>query len=561
MAWYDHGIAGKNGDMMLYASGGVTQPITGFYNLSGGRTVGSAAITEQEQHDTLLCTTASGTQIFLRVKRYTTPNVQYYLPTELKTQANYYSCIYLKKGTSELFFGEDTYSFASVIAGENNIYDANIRLYPNGPWVDHKVVSPNVCYPVSARSGGGTQQIAMTVDATGIKFWEVGFSCVTTANIEFSQPCRMIGKIAASALENAFWFDQGEDGISDEDFYNNTGGIPGGGYPVDFSYPGTDIDFPGLPSGASALGFGKMHIFHPTSAQLGSALDILWSDTDETTLETIVESCKKWWYKPEQYCVSLMLMPVDISGTNQNIYFGKYDTGVSAPAIASQWQMIDCGSVTVPLKSNTAFDFSPYVKAMLFLPYIGFRAINVNECMGGTISVKYYVDMFTGSALCFVKVGNPYSNTSVLYTYECNIAQQVPINSENYSNIITSLIHASVSLGSVAISPGVGAGIAAAGVAASASQGLGNPDVQTSGQLSSNTGALGAEYPYVVLHFPVQSMPSGFIYQNGYPSDVNVQLSAISGYTEVAKIHLDISGATQEELNEIESLLKAGVIL
>lgn len=561
MAWYDHGIAGKNGDMMLYASSGITEVSTGFYSLNGGRIVGSAAITDSEQHDTLLCTTASGTQIFIRIKRYTTPNVRYYLPDEYRTQANYYSSIYLKKGTSTLFFGSDNFSFADVIAGENNIFDALQRSSPTGGFSGGKYISPDYCYPASGRSGGGTQQIAMTVDASGVHFWKIGFSCVTSSNTTYPQPCKEIGRIPVSALTNPFWFTP-DDAIDDEDFYNNSGGTPGGGYPVDYAYPGEDVDFPSLPTGASALGFGKMHIFHPTSAQLGSALDILWSDTDETTLETIVESCKKWWYKPEQYCVSLMLMPVDISGTNQNIYFGKYDTEVSAPAIASQWQSIDCGSVSIPLKSNTAFDFSPYVKAMIFLPYIGFRAINVNECMGGTIAVKYYVDMFTGSTLCFVKVSNPYSNSSVLYTYECNIAQQVPINSENYSNIITSLIHASVSLGAVAAGPGgVGAAITAAGIAASTSPVLGNPDVQTSGQLSSNTGALGAEYPYVVLHFPVQSMPAGFIYQNGYPSDINVQLSSISGYAEISKIHLDISGATQEELNEIESLLKSGVIL
>lgn len=190
MAWYSHGIAGKNGDMMLYASGGVTEVSTGFYSLSGGRIVGSAAITDSEQHDTLLCTTASGTQIFIRVKRYTTPNVRYYLPDEYRTQANYYSSIYLKKGTSTLFFGSDNYSFADVIAGENNIFDALQRSSSTGGFYNGKYISPDFCYPASGRGGGGTQQIAMTVDASGIKFWKLGFYCETSSGTIYQQPCK-----------------------------------------------------------------------------------------------------------------------------------------------------------------------------------------------------------------------------------------------------------------------------------------------------------------------------------------------------------------------------------
>ena len=107
-------------------------------------------------------------------------------------------------------------------------------------------------------------------------------------------------------------------------------------------------------------------------------------------------------------------MPIDATGSNKRIFFGKYDTQVDATAISNQYHILDCGSVQVKLKSGSAFDYSPYVKAMIFLPYIGFRPINVNEIMGGTVSVKYYIDMFTGAAVCFVKVANDLSNSSVL---------------------------------------------------------------------------------------------------------------------------------------------------
>ena len=556
MPWYGNGLQGRDGSLYLN-SDGIVEISPGFYSLNGGQIIGSVAITEQDEHNSLLLTVPSGTQIYLKVKR-TTGSAQVYNPTETVTVAGYNSSIMIKKGDSSLEFTSG-YSFAGVIAGENNIYDYQCRTEPGGGWVDGKCTSPDFAFPRTGRSGGGTQQIAMTTDSYGLHFWKVAFPCTTVSDTYYPAFIREVGRIPASALNNPFWFDQGSDGVTDAQkaSMQGVGGIPGGDRPVDYTYAGTDVDFPGLPTGASALGFGVMSIFHPTASQLASALEIIWSMVDLSSLtdlfDTIRDVVVKLIYKPEQYCVSLMVMPLNISGTSKKILFGKYDTGVTAPAIADQWQVVDCGSVTVPLKSGSAFDFSPYVKAMIFLPYVGFRAINANEIMGGTIYVKYYVDMFTGSALCFVKIANSNSNTSVLYTYECNVAQQIPITASIYGNLIGTLIQASTAV----ITGNAGA------VASAVGSGINNlaPDVQVSGQLNANTGALGNEKPYVALHFPVQNLPNGFIDQNGYPSNVNVRLSTLSGYTEVEKIHLSVPGASMDDLKEIEQKLSEGVIL
>lgn len=559
MPWYGNGLQGRDGSLYLN-SDGIVEISPTFYSLNGGQIIGSVAITEQDRHKSLLITVPSGTQIYLNVGRYLNTGQQLYNPSEVVTTASYMTGVTLhhKDGT-DLNLDVDGFSFAEVIAGENNIYDCACRRYSNGGWIDGKCVTPALAFPKTGRSGGGTQQIAMTSDSYGLHFWKVAFPCTTISNTEYPAFIQEVGRIPKLYLEMPYWFDQGSDGVTDEQKANalGSGGIPGGDRPTDFNYSGTDVDFPSLPTGASALGFGAMSIFHPTSTQLKSALEIIWSMVDLSSLtdlfETIRDAVVKLIYKPEQYCVSLMLMPIDVSGTNQKIFFGKYDTGVTAPAISNQWQVVDCGSVTVPLKSASAFDFSPYVKTMIYLPYVGFRAINVNEIMGGTIYVKYYVDMFTGSALCFVKVANSNSNTSVLYTYECNVAQQVPITASIYGNIIGTLIGASTAI----VSGNMGA------VATAIGSGINNmsPDVQISGQLNANTGALGNEKPYIALHFPVQNLPNGFVDQNGYPSNINVRLSTLSGYTEIDKIHLSVPGATSEDLDEISKLLNEGVIL
>lgn len=587
MAWWDFGIKGKNNENNLSNSGAIAYKSTSnLPDLINAIPIGSFVLHNSDPDGTkyrqLLTTTSGGTQIYLECLVNDIPNYQLHFPDETALIKEIGTRIIVKKGGTEWYVSEgyNTSNASRCVANTGSIYEYNYRNYAEGLFPNNgvNIVNPNSAFPKSKESGVNVNQVSMVKTSAGLDFFAIGYSCVfkdiiTSQNIEFWCPPAYLGRISNSILENPFWFDPDADAIP-QDEHNNIidsgGGDPN--RPVDYNYPGDNIDFPDLPSGASALGFGRMHIFHPTSAQLAGALDILWSDTSESTLESIIESCKKWWYKPEQYCVSLMLMPLNISGTNTRVYFGKYDTEVDAPAIGNQWQIVDCGSITVPLKSNSAFDFSPHVKAMIYLPYIGFRQINVNEIMGGTIYIKYYIDMYTGSGLCMIKIANQNSNTSVLYSYECNVAQQIPITSENYNKVINSLLSASSALEGSALMMGLGgpaglmggAMMAMGGVNQAMTQGVGNmgsPDIQVSGKLTPNTGALGATKPYVVLHFPVQSLPTGFANQNGFPSSVNIRLGNLSGYTEVEQIHLHIPGATKNELEYIERMLKSGVIL
>lgn len=86
------------------------------------------------------------------------------------------------------------------------------------------------------------------------------------------------------------------------------------------------------------------------------------------------------------------------------------------------------------------------------------------------------------------------------------------------------------------------------------------PQIEKSGSISGSAGVLNMQTPYLILIRPRQALPNkqnGFI---GYPSLITVQLTELSGYTEVQSIHLENIPATQEELAEIESLLKGGVI-
>ena len=74
-------------------------------------------------------------------------------------------------------------------------------------------------------------------------------------------------------------------------------------------------------------------------------------------------------------------------------------------------------------------------------------------------------------------------------------------------------------------------------------------------------GALGVQNCAIYLTRPNQSLAEDYASERGYPSNITATLGDLKGFTAVESCHVGISGATDEELAEIESFLKSGVIL
>ena len=55
MPWYGNGLQGRDGTLYLN-SDGIVEISSGFYSLNGGQIIGSVAITEQTEHNSLLMT-------------------------------------------------------------------------------------------------------------------------------------------------------------------------------------------------------------------------------------------------------------------------------------------------------------------------------------------------------------------------------------------------------------------------------------------------------------------------------------------------------------------------
>lgn len=333
--------------------------------------------------------------------------------------------------------------------------------------------------------------------------------------------------------------------------------IPGGG----------SIAIPGLPP-LSAISTGILGLFAPTTAQMQQLADYMWTDFGGTgtsvteVLEEIVEAIKRAISNPLDYVVGLNIIPSQglSIGASQQIKFGFTNSGVSMPALASQYFIVDCGSLSFgALCGDTFLDYAPYSKFSIYLPYIGVKTLDANDCVGHTIGVVYHGDVVTGGVTAYVT-----KDGSVMYQYSGCCALNIPLSSDNWGNTISGAVQIATSLiASGATGGAAGVGIAAAKGAASvaANPSLLSPQVQHSGAVSGGAGCMGVQYPFIIREAVSFHSTASFNTLTGYPAYYFRKLGDVTGYTTVLDVHLENIAATQAEIEEIEALLKGGVIL
>ena len=325
---------------------------------------------------------------------------------------------------------------------------------------------------------------------------------------------------------------------------------PGGG-DGNYDDKSDPIDFPELPTGG-ALTSGMIKGFVIGSAALAALQNRLW----DISIFDIATQFQKLVNEPMQCFISLHAMPVlpTTNPTAEHIKLGGYDTEVSANKITNQYVIVNCGTLDISKYWGSALDYAPYTRIEIFLPFIGLKSLQIEDCMGAKLQLKYYIDCLTGACTAFIKCGQ-----SVLYTYTGNCLQHIPVTGQS-----SDLLHANISaIGMTAV--GVATGNPAAAVSGAAAGAINSATaknhVQRSGDLAGSAGIMGDYTPYVIIHRPVQSLAKGYNNYKGYPSNITAVLGTLSGYTEIEHIHIAAAGATDTELQEIEKLLKAGVII
>ena len=292
-------------------------------------------------------------------------------------------------------------------------------------------------------------------------------------------------------------------------------------------------------------------VYNPTQAEINALGAWLWSNN-------FVDQLLKMFNDPMQAIIGLHKTFIPpITGAAQDIKVGYLNSGVSALTVPSQYSSVDCGTINCAEYFGSVFDYAPYTRVYLYLPFIGFKELDVAQIMRGKINVRYHGDAFTGCCLAEVSVTRDGESGGVLYTYSGDCAARYPLSHGSYMGIVNAIAGIGIGIGT-ALAGAPSMGIAGAlGMAQHA-----RATVEHSGSFSGNSGAMGIKKPYLVIMRPQTAMANNYKHFTGQPSNSNVVLGSASGYVRVKECHVeDIVTATDAEKQLIESALKTGVII
>lgn len=343
-----------------------------------------------------------------------------------------------------------------------------------------------------------------------------------------------------------------------------------------------DIDYPANP-GISAVNTGFISLWSPTEQQMLNLSSYMWN-ADAFT----IDFWKKLWADPLDVIYGLSIIPVDFRATGrsliggtESVVVGLVNTGVKMDYLVEQWIELDCGSIDLDEVWGAYLDYDPFTKLEIYLPYCGVHPLRTDDFMSGKIGLKYKIDLLSGACVALIKATKPNSETedldSVIYQFMGNCAVQVPVTASQFADAVRSVVSLAASIGSM-VATGVGGaaaakgGLSTLGKARLAERSIGEgaaavenvmgikPAIERSGAIGAAGGLLGVQTPYLIITRPRQAHPEDQNLYTGYPAFMTKTLGDLEGWTIVKAIHLENIECTAEELAEIDSLLKEGVI-
>lgn len=128
--------------------------------------------------------------------------------------------------------------------------------------------------------------------------------------------------------------------------------------------------------------------------------------------------------------------------------------GVNAYDISWQAYYQTLGEFYVRHKYNNFIDYKGYTQIKVFLPFLGFVDVDINECIGKYLQFRLLTDFTTGKGLYIIGVSNssiqhpnnPYvydgedDNVRVISVFECDIGIEIPLGKSNVGDIKRNLL-------------------------------------------------------------------------------------------------------------------------
>lgn len=325
----------------------------------------------------------------------------------------------------------------------------------------------------------------------------------------------------------------------------------------------TVIGVPDIPT-VTALDTGFIKMYNPTDTEVRQiAQEMNSSDFLDVINDKIYGSML-------EIISGLMIIPVTPSrSTNkQQVRAGNIACGnVESYAVTTQYVKCEYTPIYIPKDGNNYLDYAPYTKVQIYLPFIGYRDLDVDEVVGKTIYLSYVVDILSGQCMAFITSPNNSGVQTLRYQFAGQCGTMVPLTNTDYTRSVdtaVSIAGSAVTAMAAVATGGAGAGVLAASGSTTALSSVINskPTVNHGGLASGSAGMISQRQPFIILVRPNPAIPANMGKFKGYGSMITVQaLNQLSGYFEVDSIHVEGLSATDAEKSEIENLLRGGVII
>ena len=255
---------------------------------------------------------------------------------------------------------------------------------------------------------------------------------------------------------------------------------------------------PGDPT--SELAF--VNVYNPTQKELVDAANALFMNLGTGQ---VIDTSK--------YIVAIhkVFVPISTDEALQPIKFGYYDSQVNSKVVSQRVAKVSCGKVTVPELYHNALDYSPYTTVRIWLPFLGFFDLSIDELSNKEVELTYSIDLVNGKALAEIS-----NDDGVIYRFVGTAYQREPYHTESLNNVSTVYINGAYNM---------------------------------------------ADYtPYLLIERPINLTPSNNDLE-GLPTYKEVTIGDMTGYVRCRKVFAKDMIATEAEKNEIEALLCGGVLV
>lgn len=331
--------------------------------------------------------------------------------------------------------------------------------------------------------------------------------------------------------------------------------------------------------------------------------------------EEIAKGLGMYGDNPIEAVMGLSFWPVDLTSvftgvSAAHIWFGGYGwepSAGSALRLTYPNGYKTLGSIAIRRTFRNWRDYAPYTRLYVSLPYVGVYELDLTRYYDKTVEVRYYFDTRTnGCIACLIADGH------LMDYFNGQMGVTMPITLTDYAAYANSQI--ATLLGAGALAAGT-AGVMAAGVAGlgAAGAGLAGTAIGSSGMAgaaaaagaSLNFGGAGAimaaapiagaalgtktvyglsqnninkhnvtkggsssminEYlpQYVEFIFEIQEdcAPDNYGSQYGYPSMKSGSVGSFQGFLKCQSVKLDCGVATENEKNQIKTMLLNGIYI